>query len=128
MKASNKFLGVKGEGVTWQVLIVGREVGQSVIINDEIKVSVLQYGSKLKLVVDAPNHVRISSVPQNPNKLSRLKKTDCKIGETMQIGDHVKIAIIQTQSGLLRFAIDAPKEISVFREEIYKKQIKELIS
>ncbi|WML39364.1 carbon storage regulator [Neobacillus sp. OS1-2] len=110
------------------MLIVGREVGQSVIIDNEIKVTVLQYGSKFKLAVDAPNYVRISSISQNPNKQGWPKKTDRKIGQTVQIGDHVKIAMIQTQSGLLRFAIDAPKEISVFREEIYKKQAKELIS
>nr|WP_242637837.1 MULTISPECIES: carbon storage regulator [Bacillaceae] len=109
-------------------MIVGREVGQSVIIDDEVKVTILQYGSKLKLAIDAPNHVRISSLKQSSNKLNRLKKTDRKIGDTIQIGDLVEIAIIQTQAGLLRFAIDAPKEISVFREEIYKKHTKELIS
>ncbi|WP_190284870.1 carbon storage regulator [Bacillus sp. S3] len=110
------------------MLIVGREVGQSVIIDDEIKVTVLQYGSKFKLSIEAPNHVQISSSKHNLNKLGKLKKTDRKIGETLQIGDHVKIAMIQTQSGLLRFAIDAPKEISIFREEIYEKRNKELIS
>ncbi|WP_222860498.1 carbon storage regulator [Bacillus rubiinfantis] len=110
------------------MLIVGREIGQSVIIDDDIKVTVLQKGSKLKLAIDAPKHVRVASIKQDQDNLRRLRKTDRKIGETFLIGDHVKVAMIQTQSGLLRFAIDAPKEISIFREEIYKKNSKELIS
>ncbi|MBL4952928.1 carbon storage regulator [Neobacillus sp. OS1-32] len=110
------------------MLIVGREVGQSVIINDDIKVTVRQCGSNLKLTIVAPKNIRISPIKQDPIKPINLKKTERKIGETMLIGDNVKIAMLQTQSGLLRFAIDAPKEISIFREEIYKKQTKELIS
>jgi sRNA-binding carbon storage regulator CsrA len=41
------------------VLIVGREIGQSVIIHDVIKVTVHQIGSKLRLVIDAPKNRRI---------------------------------------------------------------------
>ena len=110
------------------MLIVGREVGQSVIIADDIKVTIIQQGSKFKLAIDAPKNIPISPIKQDPSKPVKLKKTDRKIGETILIGEHIKVAMIQTQSGLLRFAIDAPKEISIFREEIYKKQIKELIS
>ncbi len=40
--------------------------------------------------------------------------------DTTLIGDVVKIAIFQTESVLLCFAIDAPKEISIFLEELYK--------
>jgi sRNA-binding carbon storage regulator CsrA len=36
------------------LLIVGREIGQSVIIGDVIKVTVLQIQSKLKVDIDAP--------------------------------------------------------------------------
>ncbi|MCM3566996.1 carbon storage regulator [Neobacillus mesonae] len=110
------------------MLIVGREVGQSVIIDDEIKVTVIQYGSKFKLIIDAPNNIRISPIKRDSEKRVKIKKTDRKIGETILIGKNVKVSMIQTQSGLLRFAIDAPKEISIFREEIYKKQTEELIS
>ena len=110
------------------MLIVGREVGQSVIIGDDIKVTVTQCGSKLKLAIHAPKSIRVSPIKQDPQTPRKLKKTDRKIGETMLIGENVRVAMIQTKSGLLRFAIDAPKEISIFREEIYKKQNKELIS
>ena len=104
------------------MLIVGREVGQSVIIDDDIKVTVLQYGSKFKLAIDAPENTRISSIKHDTDNLGKLKKSDRKIGKTILIGKNIKIAMIQTHSGLLRFAIDAPKEIGIFREEIYQNQ------
>jgi carbon storage regulator CsrA len=102
------------------MLIVGREIGQSVIIDDSIKVTVLQTGSKLQLAIDAPNHIQISQVKQNGSKTDKLKKGARIVGATTLIGDYIKVTILQTESGLLRFAIDAPKEISIFREELYK--------
>jgi carbon storage regulator CsrA len=102
------------------VLIVGREIGQSVIIGDVVKVTVLQMGSKLRLAIEAPNYFRISQVKQNGSNRDKLKKGARIIGTTTLIGDFIKVTILQTESGLLRFAIDAPKEISIFREELYK--------
>jgi carbon storage regulator CsrA len=102
------------------MLIVGREVGQSVIIDDVIKVTVLQIGSKLRLAIDAPKNLRISQIKQDQNRNARLNKRTKIIGDTTIIGDFIKVAILQTETGLLRFAIDAPKEISIYREELYK--------
>lgn len=102
------------------VLIVGREIGQSVIIGDVVKVTVLQMGSKFRLAIDAPNYFRISQVKQNGSNKDKLKKGARIIGTTTLIGNFIKVTILQTESGLLRFAIDAPKEISIFREELYK--------
>jgi carbon storage regulator CsrA len=101
------------------MLIVGREVGQSVIIGDVVKVTALQIGSKPRLAIDAPNYFHISQVKQNGCNLYKLKKGARIIGTTTLIGDFIKVTILQTESGLLRFAIDAPKEISIFREELY---------
>lgn len=102
------------------VLIVGREVGQSVIIGDVIKVTVLQIDSKLQLAIDAPNCFRVSQVKKEEYMQGKLKRGSRIIGATTIIGDTIKVTILQTESGLLRFAIDAPKEISIFREELYK--------
>jgi carbon storage regulator CsrA len=102
------------------VLIVGREIGQSVVIGDVVKVTVLQMGSKFRLAIDAPNYFRISQLKQNGSNRDKLKKGTRIIGTTTLIGDFIKVTILQTESGLLRFAIDAPKEISIFREELYK--------
>ncbi|MCL6570274.1 MAG: carbon storage regulator [Bacillus sp. (in: Bacteria)] len=77
-------------------------------------------GSKLRLAIDAPSYFRISQVKQNESNRDKLKKGVRIIGTTTLIGDFIKVTILQTESGLLRFAIDAPKEISIFREELYK--------
>jgi sRNA-binding carbon storage regulator CsrA len=98
------------------VLIVGREIGQSVIIGDEIKVTVIQKDSKLRLVIDSPSSTKVTKLVQGPYTIRNTKKRTQILGETLLIGDQVKVSILQTESGLLRFAIDAPKEISVFRE------------
>jgi carbon storage regulator CsrA len=89
-----------------------------VIIGDVIKVTVLQIHSKLKIVIDAPKNIRISYEKQITPRISQLKKRVRIIGETIAIGEDIKVTILQTESGLLRFAIDAPKEISIYREEL----------
>lgn len=101
------------------MLIIGREIGQSVIINDEMKVTVEQKNAKLHLVIDAPKDVSITRVKQTP--MNMRKKTRI-IGDTIQIGSSIQVSILQTESGLIRLAIDAPKEISVYREEIYQRK------
>lgn len=105
------------------MLIVGREIGQSVIIDDVIKVTVLQIDSQLRLSIEAPKHIRISQLDEKESRKDKLKKGARIIGSTTRIGDCIKITILQTESRLLRFAIDAPKEISIFREELYKGNI-----
>ncbi|MGJ7909838.1 carbon storage regulator [Neobacillus sp. LXY-1] len=108
------------------MLIVGREIGQAVIIGDNIKVTALQLGSKLKLAIDAPEHIQISRVIPNQDTRDKLKKRARLIGDTLLIGEMIKVTILQTDSGLVRFAIDAPKEISVYREELlYERRLTE---
>lgn len=100
------------------MLIVGREIGQSVIIGNVIKVTVLQAGSKPRVAIEAPKHMRISKMKPHPRDTYAVKNQVRKIIDTILIGDVIKVTILQTVSGLLRFAIDAPKEISIFREEL----------
>ncbi len=44
-----------------------------------------------------------------------------KVGETLKIGDDVEISILYVRNGQVRIGIDAPKEISVHRKEIYER-------
>lgn len=44
-----------------------------------------------------------------------------RIGETLMIGDNVTVTVLETKGGQVRIGIDAPKEVSVHREEIYLK-------
>ena len=53
-----------------------------------------------------------------------------RIGESIMIGDDVAISVLGVKGSQVRLGIDAPKEISVHREEIYQRiqQEKELQS
>jgi len=44
-----------------------------------------------------------------------------KIGESIIISDNVKVTVLGVEGRQIRVGIDAPKEISVHREEIYNK-------
>ena len=44
-----------------------------------------------------------------------------RVGETLMIGDDVSITVLGVKGNQVRIGIDAPKEVAVHREEIYKK-------
>jgi carbon storage regulator len=42
-----------------------------------------------------------------------------RVGETLVIGDDVKVTVLGVKGNQVRVGIDAPKNVSVHREEIY---------
>jgi carbon storage regulator len=48
-----------------------------------------------------------------------------KMGETLIIGDNITITILGVRGAQVRLGINAPKEVSVHREEIYLRIQKE---
>lgn len=44
-----------------------------------------------------------------------------KIGQVINIGDLIHIKIIDTSNGFVKIGIDAPKDMPVYRAELYEK-------
>ena len=42
-----------------------------------------------------------------------------KPGQTIVIGDDIRVQIIQIAGGAVRIGIDAPRSVSIYREEIW---------
>ena len=44
-----------------------------------------------------------------------------KVGESLMIGDEVTITVLGVKGNQVRIGVDAPKDVSVHREEIYER-------
>ena len=44
-----------------------------------------------------------------------------KKGESLLIGEDIEITIIKIENGSVKIAINAPKEVSILRKELYKE-------
>ncbi len=44
-----------------------------------------------------------------------------RVGETLMIGDDVKVTVLEVKGNQVRIGVDAPREVAVHREEIYDR-------
>ena len=44
-----------------------------------------------------------------------------KVGESVLIGDDISITVLSVRGNLVKLGVQAPKEVSVHREEIYQR-------
>lgn len=42
-------------------------------------------------------------------------------GETLYVGDDVTVTVLGTKGGQVRIGIEAPKDVAVHREEVYRR-------
>ena len=48
-----------------------------------------------------------------------------KIGESINIGTDIKVTVVSIDANQVRLGIDAPKDVIIHREEVYKRIIEE---
>ena len=44
-----------------------------------------------------------------------------KVGESIVIGDNITIKVVALENGIVKFGIDAPREISIIRSELIEE-------
>ncbi|MCE5988888.1 MULTISPECIES: carbon storage regulator CsrA [unclassified Pseudomonas] len=44
-----------------------------------------------------------------------------EVGEVIVIGDDIRIMVVETREGVVRFGVDAPRQVPVHRAEVYKR-------
>lgn len=49
-----------------------------------------------------------------------------RVGETLMIGDEVKVTVLGVKGNQVRIGVDAPKDVAVHREEIYQRIQREM--
>ena len=48
-----------------------------------------------------------------------------RVGETLMVGDDVTVTVLGVKGNQVRIGVNAPKDVSVHREEIYERIKKE---
>lgn len=44
-----------------------------------------------------------------------------KPGESLRVGENVRITVVSTASGQVRIGIEAPENVTIYREEVYQR-------
>lgn len=48
-----------------------------------------------------------------------------RVGETLMIGDNISVTVLGVKGNQVRIGVDAPKDVSIHREEIYQRILDE---
>jgi carbon storage regulator len=48
-----------------------------------------------------------------------------RVGETLMIGDNISVTVLGVKGNQVRIGVNAPKDVSIHREEIYQRILDE---
>ena len=123
------------------MLVLSRRKDESIIIGDEIEIIIVDVrGDKVRLGINAPDmpvhrkeiflkileEVVTEILCKKEQKgdgllvLSRQRDESIVIGKSIDILENIEITIVDVRGDKVRLGINAPREISVHRKEIYK--------
>ena len=87
-----------------QMLVLTRRLNESLLIGDDIKITVLNIGkSQIKLGVNDSEGVTLD------------------LQETITIKDDITVKLVKTDKTQVKLGIEAPENVTINREEVYKK-------
>jgi len=44
-----------------------------------------------------------------------------EVGEVITIGDNIRIKVVDSRNGMVRFGVEAPRKVMVHRAEVYRR-------
>jgi len=104
------------------MLILGRRVGEEIIIDNNICVKVVRITNKIAEIL-IKSDLKFSwvhnGICMNTNNLTR----DLKVDEVIIINDNIKIMLTKIVGKRLRLGFETPKNIKIVRKEIDNEQI-----
>tara|TARA_B110000008_G_scaffold279562_1_gene327222 strand:- start:2906 stop:3244 length:339 start_codon:yes stop_codon:yes gene_type:complete len=96
------------------MLILMRKVGEKLVIGDDLKVELIEVNM---------NSVRLGVY--EVDEFSKPVFVNREVSQVLELFDDVTIHVLQINGRQVKLGIDAPRSISVHREEIYKKILAE---
>jgi len=98
------------------MLVLTRKAGQSIMIGDDIEVSVTSVvGEKVHIEVGfrSPLGERVRVGMQAP------RTVPAKSSQSIMIGDDVEVSVLSVIGEKVRIGIQAPRTVPVYRREVY---------
>ena len=110
------------------MLVLSRNAGEAIKIGEDITVTVLDVkGREVKIDLTHEVEIRVEGVTAPVDQATHVTLSK-KVGDEINIGDElvicndITVRILGVHRNQVRLGVDAPREVIVDREEIYKRR------